>query len=1038
MWTGKIDKKYGPGVSGRPGSKKPKVPPSAGSAKKAATETEHTTEGAEEETIKESDPVVEPADVEPKPIVKRKQKEAEPTEGTTRVFKRLKPLQSNSSLDVAGAHSKKERKKEKKEKDQDAKTEAAHKKTRKRQRKDKEEPETNIKTDVDSGADASTVASKRKKPATAAKLLEVKKSKSTEDVSAPPAPSPAPPKAAPKPKRTAAKSQPTAPVRNTPSDGPSHHFRSLSPPCGDAPAAAQAAAAVPKQPAAEERGPGETSGGVPSQPPASEEKKHDETVPSQPAETKQVEKKPEPEEKQVDQQVSESIQSGPDSFLGGSASANAKEYEYGWSEEHLCAWRKEIKGPSLRGPVEYSQKPEFISGVDEDSSADLKEKLKVKAPVRAAPKAQPASAAPKAQPATAPTVSLKGPTEFESTDKGCCKIAVKPQKNRSTIVVMMHKADDAKPTQKLQIVVKPGELPLADCITIMQLFCFELTSGKLELTAVKLRRDEVIQFQKSKGLKKYLEALKDQEADPPYDYRPSEELLQAYDQNQEQDSRLQEVADTQLDAENAEENPCTLANLQCLEPVAVAEPPSQVAPPDALPEPAGQGPPAPAGQGQVPLAHPSKESPPTIERARQQYAEAHGMEVDKVTDKMMEESDEGVEGWACRGLDCAARGPLGNALYRSLRKNPKMAEAYKWLFDDIKKKFRQSWAMTRNFDFVATKRVHMVATSTKQEEVGTWKNSLQLEGHFGGVGIPEAARQAKNYINNCLKYEDGGWEAFVKWNSWTEAYNYLLVEKLVTKCEEEVWKEMAVMVDQGATFETESFKCQAMRKYAAYYKMPVENVTMEMVTTSPRGVRGWCEIQVTVPGISDKTTDTSGDKDEDQTGTTKTRKGKRGAESAGSAAEPSPKAKAKAKSKPTKKEPTALQASESASKVILGQLARSQQIMNKICSHGDEIPSEWRWAKPFLEEYRECIGKFADALVSEDSQDLTEFVDNLKLSSLDKKTMATFKKSYKDNYTTLLALFVDRTSSLASQKLASHKYLLIAYFHSLRLHTYMA
>ena len=34
----------------------------------------------------------------------------------------------------------------------------------------------------------------------------------------------------------------------------------------------------------------------------------------------------------------------------------------------MCAWRKEIKGPSLRGPVEYSNKPEFISGVDEDSS----------------------------------------------------------------------------------------------------------------------------------------------------------------------------------------------------------------------------------------------------------------------------------------------------------------------------------------------------------------------------------------------------------------------------------------------------------------------------------------------------------------------------------------------------------------------------------------------------------------------------------------------------------------------------------------------
>ena len=514
------------------------------------------------------------------------------------------------------------------------------------------------------------------------------------------------------------------------------------------------------------------------------------------------------------------------------------------------------------------------------------------------------------------------------------------------------------------------------------------------------------------------------------------------------------------------------------------EPPSQVAVPVAPCEPAGKD----AG------AYPSKESPPTVERAREQYAQAHGMEVDKVTEKMLEESDEGVEGWACKGLNCAAHGPLGNALYRSLRKNPKMAEAYKWLFDDIKKKFRQSWAMSRNFDFVATKRIHMVATSTKHEEVGTWKNSLQLEVHFGGVGIPEAERQAQNYISNCLEYEDRegvvptfdcgrpknktppiqrisfktkentffwalwwsiffsqskwkGWsgcclmltfqlfaaretspvtitmhaflqqEAFVKWNSWTKAYNYLLVEKLVTKCEEEAWKEMAVMVDQGATFETESMKCQAMRKYAAYYNMALENVTMEMIASSPRGVRGWCEIQVTVPGINDKTANT-GDKEKGDTAPTKTRRGKRGADSAHEPSSPQPKAKAKSKAK---KEPTALQASENGSKIILAQLAKSQQIMNKICSHGDEIPSEWRWAKPFLEEYRSCISKFSEVLTSEESQDLTEFVDNLKLSSLDKKTMATFKKSYKDNYATLLALFVDRCSSLAAQILVFHK-----------------
>ena len=143
--------------------------------------------------------------------------------------------------------------------------------------------------------------------------------------------------------------------------------------------------------------------------------------------------------------------------------------------------------------------------------------------------------------------------EFESSDNGCFKIQVKPQKGRPTIVVLMHKVDHGKFTQKLQIVVKPSELPLADCMAILQLVCLEITEGKLGLSAIKFRRDELIQSQKSVGLKKYFEDLKDQEAAPPYDYRPNEEFLQAYIENQQQVSHLPEVADAD---DNTEEKPC--------------------------------------------------------------------------------------------------------------------------------------------------------------------------------------------------------------------------------------------------------------------------------------------------------------------------------------------------------------------------------------------------------------------------------------------------------------------------------------------------
>ena len=153
---------------------------------------------------------------------------------------------------------------------------------------------------------------------------------------------------------------------------------------------------------------------------------------------------------------------------------------------------------------------------------------------------------------------------------------------------------------------------------------------------------------------------------------------------------------------------------------------------------------------------PSDDRKPSVQRAKVQYAKFHNVSVGDVTQEMLVESPEGLEGWACYGLDCKARGPMGNAVYRQLKKDPGAQECYKWLFDDLEKKFRQSWAMDRSFDTVLKKRIKTISTKVKQEEIGVWKSELQLQQHFGGVDQPEAQRQASNYIKNCRKWEDWG------------------------------------------------------------------------------------------------------------------------------------------------------------------------------------------------------------------------------------------------------------------------------------------
>ncbi|CAJ1334196.1 unnamed protein product [Effrenium voratum] len=186
-------------------------------------------------------------------------------------------------------------------------------------------------------------------------------------------------------------------------------------------------------------------------------------------------------------------------------------------------------------------------------------------------------------------------------------------------------------------------------------------------------------------------------------------------------------------------------------------------------------------------------------------------------------------------------------MYRQLEKHGAAKDTYKWLTDEIKLRFRQTWAMQRSFDFVKKSRVRSISIVTSNKELGMWRNQLQLEQHFGGVGLPEAVRQADNYIRNCKKWP----ETFTRYNAWTEADNYLLVESLVSQTSEEAWREVAESSDSSATYELEAYRTKARRKYAVVHGLALEAVNLETVEKSTHGIKGWAEMNVVVPNIND-------------------------------------------------------------------------------------------------------------------------------------------------------------------------------------------
>lgn len=160
------------------------------------------------------------------------------------------------------------------------------------------------------------------------------------------------------------------------------------------------------------------------------------------------------------------------------------------------------------------------------SKADLREKLKVgKAP------RPPKTSGGSTISAAAHDATPSGPYEFESSDKGCCRLAIKPQKGRATIISFLRKSDK-KFSQKLQIVVKPEELPISDCLCVMRLIANEFVIGTLDLEGIKKRRDALTDSQKSLGLKKYLEGLLESaDGELPFSYRPTQDFIDTFEAN---------------------------------------------------------------------------------------------------------------------------------------------------------------------------------------------------------------------------------------------------------------------------------------------------------------------------------------------------------------------------------------------------------------------------------------------------------------------------------------------------------------------------
>ena len=239
----------------------------------------------------------------------------------------------------------------------------------------------------------------------------------------------------------------------------------------------------------------------------------------------------------------------------------------------------------------------------------------------------------------------------------------------------------------------------------------------------------------------------------------------------------------------------------------------------------------------------------------------------------------------------------------------------------------------------------------------------------------------------------------------------------------EEWAEIVEKVDGSDSLKLEAYRLKAMRKYSIVKGIPLESIDFEDIQNSPQGLEGWAEMSVSVPGI-----ETALDEDATSaaavtpTPTPKARAGG-GKKRAGTAVtndgeQPEEEEKNTKKRKPNAAGAAANRQQEKRSRELLCLLQRAEQVTSTICTNADNFPSQYSWAKPLLTEYRQLQDTYAELLQPDNGEDLTEFLNEFKLSVISPIALKAIKKNYKDNYFKMVTLFNDRCSGICEQTLA--------------------
>ena len=241
---------------------------------------------------------------------------------------------------------------------------------------------------------------------------------------------------------------------------------------------------------------------------------------------------------------------------------------------------------------------------------------------------------------------------------------------------------------------------------------------------------------------------------------------------------------------------------------------------------------------------------PSEQNAIVQYAQHNRLDVSAVKLSDVAHSCEGLLHWASKNQNWGGRSPLTQKFGRAVKHHPNIEAMYGDLSEPLRKEFRCTWGLKRDFQFTKEVKTISISFSKSESDAGEFMTQFQMAIALGLAGYPMPCPERDQILQMADRYmtiaRSFGVGKFYQRNEWLGAEQGNFIKRLVSTTCTKTWTQAVEDTVTVNLWEQRLKECKAMRNFAQAKGLGVDAVSVQDVGNSEEGLDFWADVKLTV------------------------------------------------------------------------------------------------------------------------------------------------------------------------------------------------